>query len=73
MLAAKTRQDGARRRPGGDKKREKIGFGSQDGSESDSGLILDGFLMVSGSFLDEFLVVLKLIFDGFSVEVRTVF
>ena len=48
MLATKTRQDGARRRPGGDRKLEKIGFGSQDGSETDSESILDGFLMISG-------------------------
>ena len=56
-----TRQEVARTRPGEAKKRRKLGFGCQDGLESDLGPILGGFLV---DFRSDF----GWIFDGFGVE-----
>ena len=53
-LTSKTRQDGARNRPGGTQNRGKTVLGSKNGPELDFGPILDGFGIVFGLILDGF-------------------
>ena len=70
--ASRTRLGRARRSPGGVQERRKLGFGCQDGLESDLGPILGGFLVDFGldfgcifdRFGIDFLLFVRCIFEG---------
>ena len=67
-LAPKTRQDGARNRPGGTQNRGKTLLGSENGPELDFRSIWDGFWMVFWWILDGFGMDFCWIFDRFGMK-----
>ena len=71
-LGPKTRQDGARSRPGGVQNRVKMELPSQDAPETDLDAILDGFWERFGRIFDRFWINVCLIFDtiwdGFLID-----